>query len=234
MRLTETPALLVRAKLTISMLKAENCSLAVPESWMVTLEGAAGGGGVTVGGIDPQPANKPAATATARNRDMNEEYGRRLRCRNGAANFKSWENRKRMDTAEMLNTEDIGPPSNPVVWIAPVKPQGAILIIRGLALDHSTIDAYAFLIYRVTPRGNPVKTLVRNQRNPRKVWAGGVRPLPRIPAASYKTNLVPTRFQMRGGCWGRRARLRRRRSASLRCTWGGDASAEMAGRADVA
>src|SRR5438046_7348533 len=113
MRLTEAPAWLVRGKLAISMLKAENCSLAVLESWMVTLEGAAGGGGVTVGGIDPQPANKPAATATAtRNRDMNEEYGRRLRCRNGATNFKSWENRKRMDPAETLNTEDIVPPSN--------------------------------------------------------------------------------------------------------------------------
>ena len=86
--------------------------MAVLESWMVTLEGAAGGGGVTVGGIDPQPANKPAATATARNRNMNEEYGRRLRCRNGATNFKSWENRKRMDPAETLNTEDIVPPSN--------------------------------------------------------------------------------------------------------------------------
>lgn len=83
------------------------------------------------------------------------------------------------------------------MWIAPVKPQGANL--RGLALDHSTIDAYEFLIYRVTLRGNPVKTVVRNPRNPGKVWAGGVRPLPRIPAATYKTNLVPTRFQMRGG-----------------------------------
>src|ERR1700740_3395884 len=132
MRVTETPALLGRAKLAISTLKPENRSLAVPESWMATLEGAAGGGGGTAGGIDPQPANKPAETAAVRNRDVNEEYGRRLRRRNGAANFKSWENRKRIETAEMLNTEDMVPPSNPVVWIAPLKPQGAIL--RGLAL----------------------------------------------------------------------------------------------------